>query len=487
MDPSLRRHIRNLGIAFTAAFLFLALALAYWQIYQSSWLLRQPYNRHWSLLERQIQRGAIYDANGTALATSTGGGPGRRSYPTGSLCAHVIGYLSEKYGRTGIEGAMDAALSGMGPSPDPLQLNPLLSGLRKEGDSVVLTLDLPTQRAASAALGDRRGAVVALDPSTGRILALVSHPSYDPSTVDEDWDRLIADKASPLLDRALQGRFQPGSTFKVLTASAALDTGVDTPEDRFFCPGYININGYTIHEMDGEVHGHLTLAQALAQSCNITFAQVGLKVGAAQMLDYAHRFWVDRPLDFVLPSTVGQIVSPRKTRSDRPVEPHSDTADLGLLRVKTILAQTAFGQGQVAISPMEDAMISAAVANGGKLMKPYLVDRIVDPSGHTVKKTEPELLSTPIKPETAAAVTEMMKLTLTEGTARHLQVPGLIMAGKTGTAQNPGHKTHAWYVGFAPADHPKVLACCIVEHGGVGGVEAGPVVRSTILAALRRK
>ena len=483
MDPSLKDRIRRARVWATVSFLILAGALVYWQIDQSTRLLRIPGNPHWSLLERHVRRGTIYDCNGTPLAISEGTGPWRRAYPQSSLCAHVLGYESVQYGRTGIERKLDAELSGMGPSPTPFDINPLLTGEKKAGDDVYLTLDLPTQKAASAALGNRLGAVIALDPATGRILALVSHPSFDPASIDSEWPQLVHDPNRPLLDRALQGRYQPGSTFKVLTVSAAIDTETVTPDDTYYCPGYFDIGKYRIHEMDGEVHGHLTVAMALAQSCNITFAQVGLKLGAARLLEYADRFRVDRPLDFILPTTVGQITDPSKLKQ----EAGKDADNVGLLGVKTILAQSAFGQGQVAISPLEDALIDAAVANGGVLMKPYLVDRVVDPSGKVVLQTKPEVLSQPIQASTARTVTSMMELTMTAGTGRHLQIPGLVMAGKTGTAENPGHRTHAWFVGFAPADHPKVLAICIVEHGGVGGVEAGPIVRQTILAALRRK
>ena len=478
MDPLLKRRVRFAGFWATFAFALLAAAFVYWQVYRSDWLIRQPYNRHLALLERHIRRGTIFDTNGIPLAISKSGGPGRRTYPQGSLCAHVLGYLSARYGRTGIEGALDPQLSGMGARPSPLALNPLLTGQRKAGDNVYLTLDLAAQKAASRALGNRRGAVVALDPSTGRILALVSHPSFNPAKVDANWQALIHDHRRPLLDRALQGRYQPGSTFKVLTASAAVDTGTETPNDMFDCPGYVRIGRFTIHEMDHEVHGHLSLAQALAQSCNVTFSEVGIKLGADRLLEYVHRFWVDRPLDFILPTRPGQIIG-KATRNGKT------GPNMRLLAIPSILAQTAFGQGQVVITPLEDAMISAAVANHGILMKPYLVDRIVDPEGHVVQQTRPTILAQPIRPSTASAVTSMMELTFTEGTARHLQVPGLLMAGKTGTAQNPGGRTHAWFVGFAPADHPRVVAACVVENGGVGGVEAGPVVRATILAALR--
>lgn len=488
MDPSLRRHMRHAAVTATLAFVLLSGALAYWQIYRSAWLLHQVHNRHWKLLERQIRRGSIYDAQGKPLAVGLGAGSFHRSYPQGALCAHIIGYLSDTYGRTGLEGKLDSELSGMGASPNPLTVNPLLSGLRKRGDNVFLTLDLRVQKAAAAALGGRKGAVVAIEPSTGRILALVSNPSFDPSQVDEQWQRLSENRDSPLFDRALEGLFQPGSTFKMLTASAALETGTDSPDDPFYCPGYINIPGgpkgtYTIHEMGGEVHGHLTLAMALAQSCNITFAQVGLRLGATRFKEFADRFWVDRPLDFILPTATGQVTSSRSDSGSAGGK-SDPRKDLGLLRVPTVLAQSAFGQGQVLISPLEDCMIAAAVANHGVLMKPYLVDRIVDPWGNVVARAEPTILSKPISSSTAAEVTSMMELTMTAGTARHLQVPGLLIAGKTGTAQNPGHRTHAWFAGFAPAERPRVVAACIVEHGGVGGVEAGPVVIATLLAAL---
>ncbi|WP_372592866.1 peptidoglycan D,D-transpeptidase FtsI family protein [Actinotalea sp.] len=432
-------------------------------------------------------RGPIVVA-GTAVASSTEVDDAfgyQRSYADGPLYAPVTGYYSLVYRRSGLEQAMNTELNGSADSLFYTRMQDLITGRQPQGASVELTIDPVLQQAAWDALGDQRGAVVALDPSTGAILAMVSKPSYDPNVlashdttaVTEAWTSLIEDESDPMVNRAIAGdTYPPGSTFKLVTAAAALESGftAETPvpaPDVYTLPG----TSTTLQNFGGSScssSGAMTLSDALRISCNTAFAEIGVQLGSDALRTQAEAFGFDTELSVPLSVTPSRF----------PVEGAIDEAQTAL---------SAIGQYDVRVTPLQVAMISATIANGGVEMTPYLVDTVRDQDLTVIDTTTPASLGRPISSTTAAALREMMLSVVENGTATTAQIPGVQVAGKTGTAQTTdGAAPHAWFTGFAPADDPRIAVAVVVENGGsigdeaTGGKVAAPIARAVIQAAL---
>ncbi|MFC5381223.1 peptidoglycan D,D-transpeptidase FtsI family protein [Aquipuribacter nitratireducens] len=434
------------------------------------------------------ERGPIV-VGGDPVAVSTEvGGDYRflREYPAGPLYAHATGYYSIVYGTSGIERTNNDVLAGTADALFYSRIGQILTGEDPSGGSVQLTLDPAVQQAAAEALGDQRGAVIALEPATGRVLAMVSSPSYDPDRlsshdlgdVREAWEELNADEGRPLENRALSGRlYPPGSVFKIVTAAAALESGDYTPETEL--PGGAELDlpltDATLPNYGRrpcEADGTTTLADAMRTSCNPAFGQIGIDLGAEAIREQAAEIGYLADLDIPL-----------------PVTPATVPGDLNAPQS----AQAAIGQFDVRVAPIHIAMTSAAVANDGLVMTPQLVRSIRGPDLQVVEDIQPEPLSTAFSPETAAALTDMMVSVVEDGTGTAAQIPGVQVAGKTGTAQT-GNDTdpHAWFTSFAPADDPQVAVAVVVENGGdlgsetSGGRVAAPVARAVMEAVLAR-
>lgn len=480
-------------VAFFVAFAALLGQITYWQFGRSEDLAGHPRNRRvWEALDA-IKRGRIFDRQEQALAFSVAPereeppasgqrlrrpAPAasrvvsyRRKYPYGPLWAQVVGYTSRIYGQAGLEAAFNRELLALEAVRSPLiQWRNRFLGREEVGYDLLLTVDTNLQRTALTALGARRGAVVAIDPRTGAVLALASWPTFDPNTVDEKWAALQNAPGQVLLNRALQGLYPPGSTFKIFTAAAALDSGAVKPTSLFTCRGEEAVAHTRIRCLRRSGHGRLTVAQGVAKSCNLVLAKVALKTGAAAFEEYGRRFGFKvSPPDFPLPVAASQI-------------PPADRLD------GAMLAACGFGQGALALTPFQMALVTAAIANKGILMQPYLVQEIRSPEGQKLAEHRPRVWQQAITARTAAQVAEMMQAVMKPGgTASHLRLPGVTLAGKTGTAQNPQGRTHAWFVAFAPAARPTIAVAVIVENGGVGGQVAGPIALAVIQAALGKR
>ena len=325
------------------------------------------------------------------------------------------------------------------------------------------TLDPELQQAAWAALGDRRGAVIAMEPDTGKILAMVSKPGYDPNTLAQDWEVLNADEGgqSPLLNRAAQGLYPPGSTFKIVTALEYMrEHPLDYKDYRFDCSGtYVN-GDYTIRCYHGESHGSQDFVQAFANSCNGAFASLGLELNLASLKGTAEELLFNRELPLTgFPYKESSFV----------MEPGAGTWEI---------LQTSMGQGKTEMTPLHNALLTAAIANGGTLMKPYLLDRVVSAGEEEVKKFMPEAWGSLMTAQEAADLTELMEAVVTVGTASALRTDAYQAAAKTGSAEfETGRETHAWFTGFAPAQDPKLVVTVLVEEAGTGGRAAAPIAR----------
>jgi peptidoglycan glycosyltransferase len=488
----MNRRIRTLGAAFLILFLLLFLQVNYIQVFaadrlrnngaNAARLLRQEFN---------VQRGRILARDGTVLARSRKTG-GRltylRVYPRGPLYAHITGYYSVELGRSAIENSYNPYLSGEAPELLPQRLVDEILGRDRQGASVVTTIDPGLQRVAQQALGDLQGGVAAIDPRTGEVLAMYSNPTFDVNLLashDEEevraaWEELNADPQKPLLSRAAQEVFPPGSTFKVVTAAGALENGKE-PNTAFPNPPELDLpqTNNTLQNFGGEhcLGGapEVTLAQALQVSCNVVFGEIGLELGADRLVDQAHRFGFSQDIEFDVPFAEGQI-------------PPASAFDQDLPGV----AYSAIGQQSVGANPLAMALTVAAIANRGTLMQPRLVREVRDSSGRVVKTFGPQELGRGMTASNAAQLTAMMVNVVQAGTGTAAQIPGVAVAGKTGTAQHPGGDPHAWFVCFAPAGNPQIAVAVVVLNGGslgseaTGGAVAAPIAKAVVEAALGR-
>jgi peptidoglycan glycosyltransferase len=470
-------HVRRTFYLFVAGFVALVGMLAYWQVYARESLANNPENALQTQRAVQTPRGLILAGDGeTVLARSvkrkTGGNTVYdRVYPQGELYANVVGYWSTKYGATGIEIGENSNLSG---TAEPATLDGLINqmtGGPQPGNNVVLTLDPELQRVAYEGLAASvtgRGAVVAVNPQNGEILAMASYPSFDPNGIDESFPELVRDPDSPLINRAVQSLYPPGSTFKVITAAAALEAGV-SPSQQFVDDGTYELPGYTVHNYKGREYGRVTFTESLVFSINAIFAKIAVeKIGARALAQMAYDFgFGDTYEGFSLPVSASNLGLP-------PSEWTPGTT-----------AQTAFGQGQTSSNAFEMALVAAAIANDGEMMEPRLVREIRSPDGIILDRPTPSVRHEPLSASTAQALNEMMQKVVTEGELTVAEVPGVEVAGKTGTAESGNGPPHSWWITFAPADDPQIAVCAMVENGGEGDDAALPIADLVMEAYLK--
>jgi peptidoglycan glycosyltransferase len=470
----MNRPILRLYLLVVLLFALLVAFTSRWTIFQASSLRENPLNKRALIKQEHIRRGAILAADGAVLAHSvrTRAGIYERTYPTGAEFAPAIGYFYPlDQGRAGLERYRDAALSGEQQSNLQSILDQL-QGRSEQGDELITTLDPPAQRAAIAALGAHQGAVVALDPRTGAVQVMASTPSYDPNALRNPAasKRLTEDPEDPLINRATQYGYAPGSTFKIVTATAALDTGQFTPSSTLSGRNGILVSGVPLSNDQHESFGELTLTQALAKSVNTVWAQVAERVGKQTLVRYMRRFGFDAKPQLDYPA--GEMsASGEYAAAERLLSPTSPLVDVGRMGI---------GQDKLRVTPLQMAEVAAAVANHGTLMTPHLTDRIIDPEGRTVQRISPHVQAVVMKPATATAVTSMMEAVVTEGTGTPAQIPGIQVAGKTGTAETEVGTAinNVWFIAFAPASNPTVAIAVTLQHvPGYGAAFAAPVAK----------
>jgi peptidoglycan glycosyltransferase len=484
------RQIRRLALAFLVLFVVLFAQINYIQVIAASRLANHPANQRLLLQEYDVDRGAILARDARTILAASQPTEGRlkyrREYPGRALYTHVTGYYSVVFGRAGLEASQNEYLSGRAAELLPQNLADEILGRDKRGATVVTTIDPTLQRAAADALGTFRGGVVALDPRDGDVLALVANPSFNPNPlashnparVRRAHAQLIEDPQKPLLSRANQELFPPGSTFKIVTAAAALENGM-RPDTSLPNPLTLKLPNSTAEiENFGGAHclggaSRITLAQAFQVSCNVTFGGIGLELGAEKLVQQAERFGFNQDVPFEVPFDEGSIP---------PAEDFAQAA--------SFLATSAIGQQDVRTNPLQMALIAAAIANRGLLMAPRLVEEIRDPTGRVIRTERPNEIGRAISARTAAELTAMMVSVVEGGTGTAAQIPGIRVAGKTGTAEIPGGKPHAWFVAFAPANNPRVVVAVVVLNGGdlgneaTGGRVAAPIAKAVLEAAL---
>ena len=459
-DRKIRKHIAVAAAFLLALIGIQILYLAKLSVWDGDALAAHPLNTRSALMEQDIRRGRILDREGRVLAESSADHV--RSYPYGRILAPVTGYQTERYGSVGVEQAAGQALSGV--TADAAHAGPLRTLLRADaGYDVRLTVDAELSEAAWNALGTRRGAVIVMDAATGAVRAMVSSPSFDPAAVEKHWDELTAREDSPLLNRAAQGLYPPGSTFKTLIADAALEAGVTNPDEVFTCTGELAIGSdYVLHESHGEVHGKLHLADALRESCNVTFATLALRLGASGLSSAFERFGIGTELaDPELPMAAAHVPE-MKWLGDGEI------------------AQTGIGQGALLVTPLQMALVADAFANGGKMMQPYLIAQVLTAQGTPLYEASPTVWRTATTAQRAAVIDGYMADVVAAGTGTAADVAGVRVTGKTGTAENASGTDHAWFIGSAERGGHKIVMAVIVEEGGFGGRAAAGIAHRII-------
>ena len=458
---------------FAVLFGVLVFATSWWSVFGAQDLRDNAANRRPLLAEERIKRGTIRSADGKVLARSVAIDKERyaRRYPTDEMFAHAIGYSFTKLGRSGLEEFRNDPLTGR--RTELIGAVDSLLGERGVGDSIRTTLDSKAQQAAIDGLKGRKGAVVALEPSSGKVLVMVSTPSYDPNGLDEGdtFKELSSDEAnSPIVNRATQSGYPPGSTMKTVTAAAAIDSGKYEPGSRVSGENGKKISGVPLNNFGSEDFGEIDLTEALTNSVNTVWAEVGEKLGKDTMGDYMTKFgfYAQPPID--LPAD--QLLASGERENGRLLSPTSRKIDVGRM---------AIGQDKLLVTPLQMATVAATIANGGVRMEPHITQKIVDPDGRTQDEIEGTRAERVINENTARDLTAMMKNVVKEGTGTAAALEGVELAGKTGTAEIDVARgiNDAWFIGFTD----DVAVAVVIERiQGTGGVEAAPIAKGVLEA-----
>lgn len=452
---------RIIKVLFLLTVLFISLIgyLTYFEIFQKEKISQNSFNKRQWAYEEDIVRGSVLDRNGVVLAHSD---TGERIYNFGSLYSHVIGYNSKIYGKTLIESKYNKLLLGQDSFTEVFNFN----NDRKVGYDLTLTIDNDLQKFAANKLGNRNGAVVAINPKTGEVLALVSKPDFDPSNsaLVKNWAELTESENSPLLPRATNGLYAPGSTFKIITATAAIENGLEN--DEYMDYGSVSIGGATFDNYGKKANGKISFKKGFALSSNYVFCTIGAQLGSGKLRETAERFGFDKSFDF--------DVAMSKSRFQQRDKGDASSAALGI------------GQGETLATPLQMTMCACAIANDGIIMKPYIMQRAKNKSGGTVAETRPEQLYNAVSADVANKIKEMMIEVVKSGTGTAAAIKGMTVAGKTGTAENEfltkeKNKEHTWFVCFAPAEDPQIAVVVMLEYsGGSGGEKCAPIAREIL-------
>jgi peptidoglycan glycosyltransferase len=487
----LNRQITRVAVAAVVLLAALIVGTTYWQAWAASGLADRQDNQLQRVAEFSVKRGKIYAADGkTVLADNVKRKVGGqtlyfRKYPQRGLAAHIVGYSTQVRSRAGLEASENDFLTGSNTNLSTVLDTTFdkLKGTTVKGNDLVLTIRPGAQRIALNALGGKCGAAVAIEPRSGRLLVSASSPTYDSNLIEGRYNLATRPKfgCSPLFNRAEAGLYIPGSAFKVVTASAALDSGKFTLESRFSDPGYCIEYGkpvYNFADQSGpEVFGSVDFTQALTHSINAVFCEIGKALGGRRILDTAKDFGfysvppLETPVNERAISGLynkGKLFFPK---NDFQVDP----------------GRLAFGQERLQVTPIQMGMVAATIANGGLVMRPYVVERVVAPDGSIVTKTKEESLGRAIKENTASDVAGMMEQVVRGGTGTAAALPGIRVAGKTGTAETgANHVNTTWFICFAPVDNPRVAVAVVLERqSGTGGTTAAPIAKAIMEALIR--
>jgi peptidoglycan glycosyltransferase len=451
-------QILQITYIFVLLFLVLIGYIIKFIIVDSEEVIANSYNKRQSTLSERVLRGKIISSNDKVLAQTVldSDGNEQRNYPYGKMFAHVVGF--DTNGRSGLEATYNYQLLTSN-SDLFMQIQNALTGDKNTGDDLYTTLDTRLQKAAYEALGDNDGAVIAIEPDTGKILAMVSKPDFDPNEIKTQWSSLNSSSESVLLNRATQGLYAPGSTFKIVTALEYMREHADYDDFSYTCTSSITKNDNQISCYHGTVHGTVNLTQAIAKSCNTAFVELGSDLNKSKLRELADDLLFNQKISIDISSKKSSFTVTRKTKKNQ-------------------MPQIVIGQGDTLITPLNNALIMCAIANDGVIMKPYLADHIENYNGGVIKQYEPSKLTQALSSSEAQAMKEMLKSVISDGTGSILQTSAYTVAGKTGSAEyNSKKDSHAWFVGMSNVEDPDLVVSVIVEQGGSGGKTAAPIAK----------
>jgi len=463
-----KKQIVVVMYSFLALFLVMIGYFIYFNAFKGQSIANNPNNVRTASLQKNIVRGKILSSDGTVLADSQIDDEGNvtRHYPFNNVFAHVIG--TSTVNKSGLEASAESLLLTSNANPLERAINEI-RGDKNIGDSIITTLNINLQKAAYEALGDNQGVVVAIEPSTGKILAAVSKPDYDPNTLAESYQEIIADENSKvLLNQVTQGTFVPGSIFKIVTALAYMRSNDDYQSYSYNCPGNISLDtgsgSTTLTCFNSSVHGNVNFESSFIHSCNASFANIGLNLDANAFTEVSNSLLFNTSL----PTSIAH------TKSSFSLS-NTDT--------NWLKGATAIGQGNTTITPLHAAMIVSSIANGGVLMEPYMIDSVKSYNGGNVEKFMPVNYGSLMSTSDASTLTEMMRGVVTSGTATSLSNLGFSVAGKTGTAEVDNSGNNTWFVGFAPVDNPKIAICVLVENSESSSSKTAVPIAGQVLSA----
>lgn len=463
-----REHKRIIIIltAIIFAFMILIVYLTYFQIFKADIVKNNNYNKRQWISEEKILRGSILDRNGVKLAYSIKDEDSelsRRVYDYKNLYSHIIGYSYREYGKTGLELKYNDSLLGIESNSAITDIKNMMEA-EKVGNDIKTTLDHELQKKSREELNGKKGAVITMNPKTGEIYAMVSFPDFDASNLREDWKNISENPDSPLLNRASQGLYEPGSTFKLVTASAILNNGLD---EAYICKGKTLIDGYTFKDYKSIAHGNVDLNRALVKSCNSYFVEKAVELGKNNFGKTVDSFYINREIPFE--------INTAKSKFDYK-------KDIG----KTELAASGIGQGKVLISPLNMAIITSGIVNDGIMVKPTLIKEILDKEGNILEFNQGEELGKVLSREDSQYLREIMGNVVNSGTGSRAKISGVNVGGKTGTAETGRGTTHAWFLGFAPVEDPSIVTVVVLEDStSNGGIVAAPIAKNIMEYAIK--
>lgn len=458
------RRILFVLAAFVILFVGLVAYLSYFQVFRAEAVKNNAYNKRLWINEENVLRGSITDRNGEVLAYSEKQGEANsRYYKYGNLYSHVIGYSYREYGKVGLELEYNNELLNISENAAINEFRNLVLPT-SVGNDIRLTIDHSTQEKARSLLNGRKGSLVLMNPKNGEVYAMVSLPDFNISNLNENWKEITEDPNSPFLNRATQGLYTPGSIFKIITTLSAMES-LDIDYD-YECVGSTNIDGYILKDYNERAHGQLDLKGAFVQSCNTYFGEKGLEIGKERLGSAAERFMINQKINFDIPVKNSQF--PYK-------------GSIG----DTEIAASAIGQGKIVVTPLNMAMMASSIANDGVMVKPILVTDVINKDRRVVRTMATETVTSVTSPSVAREIKDMMVEAVASGTGRNASISNVVVAGKTGTAENPSGNAHSWFVGFAPADDPRLAVAVILEEAGTtGGQGAAPIARDLFIHGL---
>ncbi len=465
MKKGSKNSIKHVTVFIVIIFALLIGVTVKISVVDSKTMIVNAYNPRINQANSSIKRGSIMDIDGYVYAYSEKDGDTyKRVYNDVQSSAHVVGYVNP--GKSGIEASGNFTLEHV--SNEFIQrLSAFFTDGDVQGDSIYLTIDKDLQDIASNLMRTNKGAVVVEEVSTGRILAMVSKPDFDPSTISSDWESINNNEESPLLNRAVSGEYTPGSVFKIITTVSAIRNMDDLDSLSFECDSDAEYEDKVIHCYNNKAHGTQNIVQAFANSCNTAYSLLGYKLGAATLRQTADELLFNEPLNFTLGSSTPKVL----------LDSSSSVSEL---------VETAIGQGKTTVTPLYMASIASAIANNGIMMQPYIIDHVENYNGKTVSVTVPESYATIFTAEECEKLKEMMIAVVNEGTGYNANSEYFQVAGKTGTAENPGGNDHLWFVGFAPADNPQYAVSVVLENGD-GSANASVIARKMLYNAINRE